>query len=218
MVKAERELRQAVIDNCLRMNAMGINQGTSGNISARYKDVMLMTPTGVPYDELEVEDVAAMTLTGKHGDFKGPKQPSSEWRFHLDIMRARDDVHAIVHTHSMFATTLAIANKGIPACHYMIAAVGGPTVRCADYATFGTQELSDNALVALEGRNGCLLANHGMIVTGPNLKKTLWLASEMETLARQYYMSLSIGGPVILPDDEIDRVQEKFKTYGLRSK
>jgi len=214
----EAALRRAIVAACRHMNAIGINQGTSGNISARHGEAMLMTPSGVPYEELEPEDLAAMTLTGEPGTWEGKLRPSSEWRFHLDIMRARPEVGAIVHTHSLYATTLAIARKEIPACHYMIAAAGGPTIRCATYATFGTQELSERALEALEGRACCLLANHGMIATGPELKRAMWLAVELETIAKQYYLSLCIGGPVILPDAEIARVQERFKSYGPRPK
>lgn len=143
-------------------------------------------------------------------------QPSSEWRFHLDIMRARPEVGSVVHTHSTYATTLAICGREIPALHYMIAAAGGPNIRVAPYATYGTKELSDNALKALEGRTCCLLANHGMIATGPTLKRAMWLAVELETLARQYYHSLLIGGPQLLSDTEIAGVIEKFKSYGPR--
>jgi L-fuculose-phosphate aldolase len=145
-------------------------------------------------------------------------QPSSEWRFHLDIMRARPEVGAVVHTHSTYATTLAICGKEIPAIHYMIAAAGGPSIRIAPYATYGTKELSENALAALEGRTCCLLANHGMIATGANLKRALWLAVELETIARQYFLSLQIGGAQTLSDDEIGHVVEKFKSYGPRPK
>ncbi len=220
MKSEEHGLRQAIVDACRWMNSSGLNQGTSGNISARHGDAMLISPSGVPYDQLEPEDVVAMPLEGEYGSFeaKGDNIPSSEWRFHLDIMRARPDVGGIVHTHSTFATTLAIARKDIPACHYMIAAAGGPTIRCAPYATYGTKELSEHALKALEGRACCLLANHGMIATGPTLAKAQWLAVELETIARQYYLSLSIGGPVLLSDAEIEHVKERFKSYGPRPK
>jgi L-fuculose-phosphate aldolase len=200
------------------MNALGINQGTSGNISARYGAAMLITPSGVPYDEMKPGDIARMPIGGKYGSWTGPMQPSSEWRFHLDIMRARPEVGAVVHTHSTYATVLAICGREIPAIHYMIAAAGGPTIRVAPYATYGTKELSDNALRALEGRACCLLANHGMIATGPNLKRALWLAVELETLAKQYYLSLQIGGARTLSDAEIAHVVEKFRGYGPRPK
>jgi L-fuculose-phosphate aldolase len=218
MKKDELELRKAIIAKCRWMNAAGLNQGTAGNISARYKDRMLITPSAVPYDEIEPEMIASMPIEGEYGSWKGPLKPSTEWRFHLDILRARPDAGAIVHTHATFSTILAIANKPIPACHYMVAAFGGTDVRVAPYATYGTKELSDNAVAALKDRNGCLLANHGMIAVGPSLDKAMWLAHELETLARQYYHSLLIGGPVILADQEIARVKESFKGYGLQDK
>jgi L-fuculose-phosphate aldolase len=216
--KQEHELRTAIIAACKHMNAIGLNQGTSGNISVRLGDRMLITPSGVPYGEMAPEDLAAMSIEGDYGSWDGPLAPSTEWRFHLDITRARAEVGAIVHAHSTFATALAIARKEIPACHYMIAAAGGSTIRCGTYATYGTKELSDAALQALEGRSACLLANHGMIATGPNLDKAMWLAVELETIARQYVVSLSIGGPVLLSDAEIAKVKEGFKSYGPRAR
>jgi L-fuculose-phosphate aldolase len=218
MTANEMELRRGIIEAARRMNAIGLNQGTSGNISARSGDRMLITPSGVPYDDLEPKDIAALALEGEYGAYEGRLAPSTEWRFHLDITRARPDVGAIVHAHSTYATTLAICRKEIPACHYMIAASGSTTIRCADYATYGTKELSDNALRALEGRTCCLLANHGMIATGANLAKAMWLAVELETIARQYYLSLALGGPVLLPDEEIENVIERFRSYGPRPK
>lgn len=219
MKQAERRLRQAIIAKCLWMNESGLNQGTSGNISARFEERMLITPSGVPYDRLAPEDIAAVALDREAGDdWSGALAPSSEWRFHFDILRARNEVGAVVHTHSTYATALAMTRREIPAAHYMIAAAGGPSLRCAAYATFGTQELSDNALAALENRHGCLLANHGLIATAPDLDRAMWLAAELETLAKQYYLTLSIGGPVLLDDDEIARVQQKFKRYGAGGK
>ncbi|QCI63737.1 class II aldolase/adducin family protein [Phreatobacter stygius] len=215
---SEQDLRRAIVRLCRAMNASGLNQGTSGNISARYKDVMLITPSATPYDSMKPADIAVMPLGREDGAWSGPLKPSTEWPFHLDIMRARTDVGGIVHTHSTFATILAMARREIPACHYMIAAFGGPTIRCADYATYGTKALSDNALAALADRNGCLLANHGQIAVGASLDKAMWLAVELETIARQYYHSLLIGGPVLLPDDEIERVREGFRSYGLRDR
>lgn len=218
MKKDEIELRKAIIAKCRWMNDEGLNQGTSGNISARFKDRMLITPSATPYAEMEPEMIASMPIEGDYGTWAGPLKPSTEWRFHLDIMKARPDAGAIVHTHATYSTILAIANKPIPACHYMVAAFGGVDVRCAPYATYGTKALSDYALAALEGRNGCLLANHGMITVGSSLDKAMWLAHELETLARQYFHALLIGGPVILPDAEIARVLESFKSYGLQDK
>jgi L-fuculose-phosphate aldolase len=217
MTREERQLREAIIAKCRWMNASGLNQGTSGNISARYGKDMLVTPSAVPYDAMKPEMIASMPLEGEYGAWKGPSQPSTEWRFHLDIMRARSDVGAIVHTHSTYATVLAIARKPIPACHYMMAAFGGTDIRCATYARYGTKELSDHALAALEGRNGCLLANHGMIALGANLDKAMWLAVELETIARQYYLSLALGSQVILTDEEIAETARGFSTYGLQT-
>ena len=212
----EQAARHALIEACRAMNALGINQGTSGNISVRHGTTMLISPSATPYDEIRPEQVAKLPIEGEYGQYEGPLQPSTEWRFHLDIMRSRPEVGAVVHSHPTFATTLAIARKGIPACHYMMAAFGGTDVRCAGYATFGTKELSDLALTALDGRNACLLANHGMIVCGPTLAKAMWLAVELETIAKQYYHSLLIGGPHILTSAEIADTARKFETYGLQ--
>ena len=217
MTEEELALRQGVIDTCLEMNASGVNQGTSGNVSARWEEGLLLTPSGIPYGELEPEDIIFMDLEGGFKAKKGLK-PSSEWRFHVDIMAERPDVQAIVHTHSLYATTIAIKGLDIPAVHYMIAAAGGPTIRCAPYATFGTAELSAHALKALEGRHACILRHHGVIACGNSLKRALWLASEVETLAKQYHLSLMLGDPPILPDEEIARVVAKFGTYGPQTK
>lgn len=217
MTRDERQLREAIIAKCRWMNASGLNQGTSGNISARYKDKMLITPSATPYEAMKAEMIASMPIAGEYGAWSGPLKPSTEWRFHLDIMRARPDVGSVVHTHSTYATVLAIARKPIPACHYMIAAFGGTDIRCAGYALYGTAELSDLALSALEGRQGCLLANHGMIAVGPDLEKAMWNAVELETLARQYYLSLTLGEPHILSDQEIAETAKGFSTYGLQS-
>jgi len=216
MTREERQLREAIIAKCRWMNASGLNQGTSGNISARYEDRMLITPSATPYDAMKPEMIASMPLEGAYGEWDGPLQPSTEWRFHLDIMRARPDVGGIVHTHSTYATVLAIARRPIPACHYMMAAFGGMNVRVADYARFGTKELSDYALKALEGRTACLLANHGMIAVGTSLDKAMWLAVELETIARQYYLTLAIGGPVLLSEAEIKETAAAFGSYGVQ--
>lgn len=207
----ELALRRAIIEICLRMNREGINRGTSGNVSARWRDGLLITPSGVPYERLEPEGLVRLDLDGHHD---ASRKPSSEWRFHCAILRERHDVHAVVHTHSLYASVLAIRGMDIPAVHYMIAAAGGSTIRCAPYATFGTEELSRHAIMALEGRYACLLGNHGVIATGATLDKALWLAGEVELLARQYILSLQIGGPNILADEEIERVVEKFRHYG----
>jgi L-fuculose-phosphate aldolase len=216
MTRDERALRADIVAKARWMNAAGLNQGTSGNISARYKDVLLITPSATPYEAMRPESVAAMPLDGEYGSWSGPLKPSTEWRFHFDITKSRLDVGAIVHTHSTYATVLAIARKEIPACHYMMAAFGGTTIRCAGYARYGTKDLSDLALKALEGRNGCLLANHGMITLGPNLEKAMWLAVELETIARQYYLSLALGDPFILTDEQIAETAGAFASYGLQ--
>src|SRR3984957_8641402 len=216
MTRDERALRANIVTKARWMNAAGLNQGTSGNISARYKDVLLITPSATSYDSMTPETIAAMPLGGEYGSWSGPLNPSTEWRFHFDITKSRPDVGAIVHTHSTYATVLAIARKEIQACHYMIAAFGGTTIRCAGYARYGTKELSDLALKALEGRNGCLLANHGMLALGASLEKAMWHAMELETLARQYYLSLALGNPVILSDEQIAETASGFATYGLQ--
>lgn len=213
MDPTELALRQEIIDTCLRMNREGINQGTSGNVSARWGAGMLITPSGVPYDDLEPEDIVYMAADGSHAEHQ---RPSSEWRLHLSILLARHEIGAIVHTHSVHATALAMRGMGIPAAHYMVAAAGGPNIRCARYATFGTRELSELTVEALDGRSACLLANHGAVATGPTLQKALWLAGEVEVLARQYILSLLLGGPDLLSDAEVARVRERFRDYGLR--
>ncbi|MBK9082597.1 MAG: class II aldolase/adducin family protein [Rhizobiales bacterium] len=212
----EKELRQAIVEQCRRLNPLGLNQGTAGNISARIGDAMLITPSAVPYDEMKPDMLALMPLNGEYGAWRGKMKPSSEWRFHLDIMRARADVGAIVHTHAMYATVLSILRKPIPAAHYMIAAFGGPTIRCTGYAPFGTKELSDLAVEGLVDRQGVLLGNHGMIACGTDLGQAMWRAVELETLARMYYSALAVGKPTILPDDEITRIAERFRGYGYR--
>jgi L-fuculose-phosphate aldolase len=218
MDKAELKLRGSIINACRSMNGLGINQGTSGNISARYGKLMLITPSGVPYEELKAKDIVTTLVSGKGDKWNGALAPSSEWRFHLRILQDRPEAGSVVHTHSTYATTLAICNKPIPAIHYMVAAAGGPDIRVAPYATYGTEQLSDLAMKALEGRTCCLLRNHGVIATGPDVRRALWLAVEIETLARQYYLSLALDNAQILPDAEITRVIEKFKNYGPRQK
>jgi L-fuculose-phosphate aldolase len=216
MTDAELHLREAIIAQCRWMNATGLNQGTSGNISARCGETMLISPSATPYDTMTPDMIAAMPIDGEYGSWKGPLKPSTEWRFHLDIMKARPEVGGIVHTHSTYATALAIARKEIPACHYMMAAFGGTNVRVAGYARFGTKELSEHTLKALENRNACLLANHGMIATGTSLEKAMWLAVELETIARQYYLALAIGGPVLLTETEINEAAAAFGSYGMQ--
>jgi L-fuculose-phosphate aldolase len=210
----EKELRIAIIAQCRAMNAFGINQGASGNISARLGEAMLITPSAIPYQDMRPDMLALMPLGGEYGAWSGRYKPSTEWRFHLDIMRARPDVGAIVHCNPTYSTALSILHKPIPAAHYMIAIFGGPNVRCTAYAPYGTKELSDLAVAGLEGRNGVLLANHGVITTGASLPEAMWRARELETLAKMYYLALAAGRPVLLSDEEVARIIERLKTYG----
>lgn len=205
------EQRREIVKACQDMNRRGINQGTSGNISVRVKEGFLLTPSGMAYDEMKAGDIVLMKPDSSH---TGSRKPSSEWRFHHALMAKRPEIGSVVHTHSMFATTLSCLGMEIPAVHYMVAAAGGYNIRCAPYATYGTQETANNAVKALQDRNACLLANHGMIVIGPNLKKAMWLAVEVETLAAQYWRALQVGKPNILSKAEIGRVIDKFKSYG----
>jgi L-fuculose-phosphate aldolase len=193
------------------MNACGINRGSAGNVSARDGNGFWITPTGMVYDECDPDD---MVFVGMDGGTTGKRKPSSEWRFHRDIYVVRPDAGAIIHTHSPFATTLACQGIEIPPFHYMIARFGGNSVRCARYATFGTQELSDTMLEALQGRLACLMAHHGMVVFGENLKRALGLAEELEALCEQYWRVCQIGIPALLPPEEMALVHEKFKEYG----
>ena len=214
----KRTLHAEVIATAREMNALGINRGKSGNVSARLRDAAfdgyLITPSGMSYASIVPDDIVAMPIDGEEEAARGRRLPSSEWRFHRDIYRARPDAGAIVHTHAPFATSLACLQRGIPAFHYMVAVAGGKDIRCAPYATFGTQALSDHAFVALEARRACLLANHGMIALGATLEKALALAVEIETLAEMYSHALQIGAPVLLSDAEMDIVVAKFRTYG----
>ena len=204
--------RLALITAARSMAGLGINQGAAGNISVRTAAGMLITPSAIPYDDMTPEMVALMPLAGAYGAYEGQKRPSSEWRFHLDIMRARPEVGAIVHTHAPYATAISMARRDIPPCHYMVTRFGGGDVRCAPYALFGTAELSAVALAALEARTACLLANHGFIATGADLAGAMAAAVELEALAKQYVLSLSVGGPVLLTDVEIAEAARQFAT------
>ncbi|MBL8702836.1 MAG: class II aldolase/adducin family protein [Alphaproteobacteria bacterium] len=205
------EARREIIAACIDMNRRGLNQGVTGNISVRVPEGFLITPSGMDYGEMQPEDMVVMHLDGS---YEGARRPSSEWRFHRDIMVKRPEVGAVTHMHSMFAATISCLRKDIPAIHYMIVVAGGNSIRCAPYHLYGTQALADAALAALEGRSACLLANHGMIVLGPNLKKAMWLAVEVENLAAQYWRALQIGEPYRLTDEEIAAVVQQFKSYG----
>lgn len=215
MEDAERALREDIVRTCLEMSRQGINQGMSGNVSVRWKEGLLITPSGLAYGTMAAEDIVFLDMDGTA---TGPHAPSSEWRFHRDILRERADLNAVVHAHPAYCTAQSMLNEDVPAVHYMIAAAGGATLRCAPYATFGTDELSANALAALEGRTACLLANHGLIACAGTLPKALWLAGECETLCRQYAIARTVGTPVVLSEGEIARVIEKFENYGPRRK
>ncbi len=211
-------LRAAIIARCRELDASGLNRGTSGNVSARDGDGMLITPSAVPCGDLRPEMIARISLEDETGAWTGPLKPSTEWCFHRDLMRARPEIGAIVHTHAPFSTILAIARRPIPAVHYMVAAFGGPEIRCAEYARFGTDELSRHVAAAMEGRNGCLMANHGMLTAGPDLSRATWLAHELEALAHQYYHALLIGGAHVLSDEQIAEVAQGFAGYGVPTK
>lgn len=205
-------LHQKIIETAKQFNVSGLSVGTSGNLSARTSQGYLITPSGIPYHQLKAADIVEMDLQGNvvHGDLK----PSSEWHFHQDIYLAREEINAIVHVHSDYATGIACTRQDIPAFHYMVARAGGDSIRCAEYATFGTDALSLNAVKALQGRNACLLANHGMIALGESIDSAYKLAEEIENIAKQYCISKQLGEVVLLDSDEMKINLEKFKTYG----
>jgi L-fuculose-phosphate aldolase len=177
---------------------------------------MLVTPTATPYDRLAPEMLASMRLADEDGRFSGPRAPSSEWRFHRDIYRARPDVGAVVHCHATYATVLSMLRVNIPAAHYMIAAFGAAKIKCTDYAPYGTAELSALAVEGLGPRHGVLLGSHGMIATGADLESVMWRAVELETLAKQYYLARAVGEPVVLSDAEIEGLIPRFAGYGVK--
>ncbi|MEQ8288640.1 MAG: class II aldolase/adducin family protein [Gammaproteobacteria bacterium] len=207
-----KELREDIIDHARDFEASGLSVGKSGNISARYEQGFVITPTGFAYADLQPDNLAFCNMDGSLID--GDWAPSSEWPFHAAIYQAREDINAIVHCHSTYATAIACNRKPIPAFHYMVATVGGNSIECADYATFGSVELSRNAVQALGNRKACLLANHGQVATGNTVAGAYQLAREVEALARQYCISLQFGEPVLLDDEEMARNVEKFKRYG----
>ena len=209
------ELRRQMIATACRMATSGLSKGTSGNLSVRSEQDgecgFLITPTGLAYETLVPDDIVFMRLDGTPC---GRRKPSSEWRFHRDIYAARPEAGAVLHAHSPFATSLACLRHDIPAFHYMIARFGGDTLRCSAYATFGTQALSDAALVAMQGRNACLLANHGMLLFGKALGHALALGVELETLCEQYWRACQLGQPALLNAQEMATVLEQFAGYG----
>ena len=212
MQTLDQHLREGVVAACQELARTGLTHGTSGNVSVR-RDAssFFISPTGVAYETLDASDVPLLTF---NGHWFGHRRPSSEWRFHRDILKVRSDAGASVHTHSPYATALACTRRGIPAFHYMVAVAGGNDIRCAEYHTFGSQELSDAAVAALEGRRACLLANHGLIAIGAGLAAALALATEVENLAVQYCAALSLGDVRLLDEAQMRQVVEKFRTYG----
>lgn len=228
-VSTENEARRALIDACQRMNAGGINQGKAGNASLRWHrggaPGLLVTPSALAYDAMQADDIVWLSLATVEldgGDAEprvvdGRRPPSSEWRMHRDVYAQRPDAGAVVHAHGPYASTLAcsarVQRDGIPAFHYMVAVAGGEDIRCAEYATFGTQALSDHALAALAGRRACLLANHGLLALGGDLAQALELAHEVEALARMYWQALALGDAVVLDAGEMRRVVARFANY-----
>ena len=211
----EQELRQQLVAVARRMNASGINQGTSGNLSARIPGGMLITPSSLPYEQMEPTDLVALDLAGVPRD-AGARRPSSEWRLHADILASRPEVQAVLHCHSIHATALACHGRAIPPFHYMTAVAGGDDIRCAPYATFGTAELSALAVQALDGRLACLLAQHGQVTVGSSLDQALRIAIEVETLARMFLHALQLGEPPLLSPEQMAAVHHQFRTllYG----
>ena len=212
-MKSERlDLCNEIINTCIKMESSGINQGTSGNLSARYKNGFLITPSSLPYNEMSPEDIVEMNWNGEYLW----KHTSSEWRFHRDIYVNKIDAQAIVHAHSPHATAVSSHGKPIPPFHYMIALAGGEDIKCADYATFGTQELSNNVLVALKDRLACLISQHGMICLGKTFGDAFFLGCEVEAISKMYVKTLSIGNSPILSDEEMHKVIQQMKrmSYG----
>ncbi|MQC09053.1 L-fuculose-phosphate aldolase [Morganella morganii] len=209
-----KKLSREIIDTCLEMTRLGLNQGTAGNVSARYQNGMLITPSGIPYERLTENMIVYVDNDGKYNE---GQLPSSEWRFHLAAYETRPDANAVVHNHAVHCTAVSILNRPIPAIHYMIAAAGGNSIPCAPYATFGTRELSEFVAIALKNRKATLLQHHGLIACEVNLEKALWLAHEVEVLAQLYLSTLAVVDPVpVLDDEAVAIVLDKFKTYGLR--
>ena len=206
-------LRQQLIDTALAMNTSGLNQGTSGNLSARFEGGFLITPSGMDYAGLSTNDIVWMDY---EGNTQGVRKPSSEWRFHAAIYQHRAEANAVLHAHPVNSSTLACLNKGIPAFHYMVAIAGGKDIRCADYATFGTPELSAFVIKALQDRKACLMAHHGLTCFEKDLPRALALAIEVEHLATVYSRILAIGEADVLTDDEMKKVLNKFSSYGLQ--
>lgn len=210
--RAETRLRREVIATALAMSRSGLSPGRSGNVSARFAEGMLITPTGIAYEEIGPEDIVFVAADGTVPGRQ--RAPSSEWHFHLAAYQARPDMSALVHTHSLHAVVLACAGRPIPAFHYMVAAAGGADIPVVPYATFGSEDLARHVAQGLADRRACLMAHHGVVALGETLARALDLAHEVEVLAEQYVKLLSLGAPRLLSDDDMAVVLEKFKTYG----
>ena len=206
----DQALRQQLVTVARRMNGTGLNQGTSGNLSVRIEEGILVTPSSLPYEQMEVGDLVALDLSGQPLK-EQQRRPSSEWRLHADVLSCRPEAMAVLHCHPIHATALACHDRGIPAFHYMVAVAGGDEIRCAPYATFGTKALSDNVVNALAQRNACLLARHGMVTLGKDLESALRVAVEVETLARMYLQALQLGEPPLLSMQQMQAVHAQFR-------
>lgn len=208
----ENTLRKALLQTARRLVSLGLNKGTAGNASVRLDaNTFLVTPSGLSPDDMTADTLVALSFSGNH---QGPYRPSTEWRLHRDLLAQRPDANAVIHVHSPFAVTLACLGKDIPPFNYMIAVAGGNTIRCAPYALFGTQALSDATLKAIERRNACLLAHHGMVAVGRDLKHALAVAVEVESLCEQYCHILQLGEPILLSETQMQEVLEQFRHYG----
>ncbi|EAQ68328.1 putative L-fuculose phosphate aldolase protein [Synechococcus sp. RS9917] len=209
---SEQELREQLVTVARRMQASGINQGTSGNLSLRLPGGMLITPSSLPYEQMEPGDLVALDLAGQPLQPDQPqRRPSSEWRLHADVLASRLEAMAVLHCHPVHATALACHDRPIPPFHYMVAVAGGDDVRCAPYATFGTAELSSHAVEALRHRQACLLARHGLVSLGSDLDQALRVAIEVETLARMYLQALQLGEPPQLTAAQMAAVHAQFR-------
>ncbi len=217
-MRKEMSQQEDLFRSSLILNKQGLNHGATGNLSCRSNNAFIITPSGVNLENLDAKSMVEVGIDGKVIESENNYKPSSEWLFHRDIYASRNDINAIVHTHSVFSSTLSVLGEGIPCFHYMIAVAGGDSIRCSDYALFGTQELSNNIIAAMKQRKACLISNHGMIAIGGNLNEAINIAIEVEHLARVYVQAKMIGIPKLLNDNQMLEVIKKFKTYGDWSK
>ena len=213
----EMNSKQILCDAIIKLNTLGLNHGATGNCSIRKEEGFLISPSGISNDSLKSEHIVLMKMDGT---LVNPKklQPSSEWRFHRDIFTSRKDVNAVVHTHSVYASALSVLGAAIPQFHYMIAVTGGKEIPCAQYAMFGTQELSDNILKSLGKQKACLMSNHGLITVGNDLKEAVDIAEEVEHLSKMYVVANMPRKPHLLSDEEMDDVLKRFQSYGVWKK